>query len=227
MKNLELYEKFKSVPDNAKRTIAAGRLKGKTDINPMWRIKCLTEQYGPCGVGWYYIPVKKWIEICGSEAAAFVDIELYVKADGEWSKPICGTGGSMLVAKEKAGLYVSDECFKMATTDALSVACKQLGIGADVYWNADEGKYQDKPKAAYQSPEKLESKYVNTLYEELKRTGVGVKRILREYGVSDIFDLSFEQWKSAMDTLKKKPTVSEPPKELEQDEGLPWNTPER
>ena len=45
MDNMEIYEKVRSVPENAKRKIEAGRLKGKTDINPMWRIKTLTEQF--------------------------------------------------------------------------------------------------------------------------------------------------------------------------------------
>lgn len=141
MDNLSVYNKYREVPKEAQKPIQGGRMKGKTDINPMWRIKALTEQFGPCGIGWYYAPVKKWLEVCGDEVAAFVDIELFVKVDGEWSKPISGTGGSMLVAKEKAGPFVSDECYKMATTDAISVACKQLGFGADIYWGADRSKY--------------------------------------------------------------------------------------
>lgn len=36
---------------------------------------------------------------------------------------------------------MSDECYKMATTDALSVACKNLGIGADIYWKESKTKY--------------------------------------------------------------------------------------
>ena len=133
MGNLDLYEKVRSVPDSAKKTIKGGRISGMTDINPVWRIKVLTEQFGPCGIGWYYIPTKQWLETAGNEIAAFVNIELYIKVDGEWSKPIAGNGGSMFASKEKSGIYVSDECYKMATTDAISVACKQLGIGADVY----------------------------------------------------------------------------------------------
>lgn len=140
-KNLMIYEATRKVPDNAKKPITAGRLKGKTDINPMWRIKVLTEQFGPCGIGWYYETIRKWIEESEKEAAAFVDIKLYIKVDGEWSKPIEGTGGSMFKALGRGGLYTSDECFKMATTDAISVACKQLGIGADIYWGADSTKY--------------------------------------------------------------------------------------
>ena len=107
MKNLDLYEKVRSVPDSAKKTIKGGRTSGMTDINPMWRIKILTEQFGPCGIGWYYIPTRKWLEASGNEIAAFVDIELYIKVDGEWSKPIPGNGGSMFASKEKSGIYVS------------------------------------------------------------------------------------------------------------------------
>ena len=138
---MELYEKFRAVPDTAKREIGAGRLKGKTDINPMWRIKVLTETFGPCGIGWKYKIIREWLENgANGEISAFMDIELYYKLDGEWSEAVPGTGGSAFVAKEKNGLYTSDECYKMALTDAISVACKALGIGADVYWGADKTK---------------------------------------------------------------------------------------
>ena len=142
MENLELYNKVRAVPENAKRTIGAGRLKGKTDINPMWRIKILTETFGPCGIGWKYIIKREWLENgANGEIAAFVDIDLFYKANGEWSDAVPGTGGSMLVTSETKGLYTSDECFKMALTDAISVAAKAIGVAADVYWDADSTKY--------------------------------------------------------------------------------------
>lgn len=145
MENLAIYNAVRSVPDSAKRQIVAGRLKGKTDINPMWRLKTLTEQFGPCGIGWKYVITDKRLEQgANGEMSAFLDIDLFVKVDGAWSEAIPGTGGSAFVAREKGGLYTSDECFKMALTDAISVACKALGFGADVYWEADRSKY-DKP----------------------------------------------------------------------------------
>lgn len=147
MDNLTIYNEVRSVPDSAKRRIEAGRLKGKTDINPMWRIKALTEKFGPCGFGWKYVITDKRLEQgANGEVAAFLDIDLFVKADGVWSDAIPGTGGSAFVAKEKNGPYTSDECFKMALTDAISVSCKALGFGADVYWDADKSKY-DKPES--------------------------------------------------------------------------------
>lgn len=149
--NMRIYDQVRVVPTEAKRAIAGGRLKGKTDINPMWRIKKLTEQFGPCGLGWKYVITDKRFETgANGTIAAFVDIDLFVKydgVDGAWSEAIPGTGGSAFVAKEDGGLYTSDECFKMALTDAISVACKALGFGADVYWQADATKYTPRENA--------------------------------------------------------------------------------
>lgn len=147
MENLEIYNKIKSVPKEAKKTITGGRLSGMTDIKPMWRIEKLTEVFGMCGIGWKApITNKEIIEGANGEKVAIVDIELFVKVGDKWSEGITGTGGSSFIAKEKQGLYTSDECFKMAYTDALSVACKSLGMGADVYWG--DSKYnteEDEP----------------------------------------------------------------------------------
>lgn len=54
-------------------------------------------------------------------------------------------------------------------------------------------------------PPALEEKYVNSLFLELKRTGVGLSSLLKNFNVSDVYELRFEQWKSAMDQLKTKP----------------------
>jgi hypothetical protein len=145
--NMVIYNAVRSVPKEAIKPIQAGRLKGKSDINPMWRLKTLTEQFGPCGIGWKYEITKQWIETgANGELSAFTNINLYIKYNGEWSEPIPGTGGSAFVANEKNGPYTSDECYKMALTDAISVACKALGVAADVYWKEDNTKY-DKPQA--------------------------------------------------------------------------------
>ena len=152
--NLSIYERVRNVPEEAKKAIEAGRLKGKNDINPMWRIKKLTEVFGPAGFGWYTEIVRTWTEASESgEMAVFVDIHLFVKKDGEWSRPIFGNGGNRLIANEKKyenGQYVlvpylDDDAYKKAYTDAISVAAKALGIGADVYFEKDVTKYDSQP----------------------------------------------------------------------------------
>ena len=150
--NMKIYEATRHVPPEAKKPIPAGRLKGYTNINPMWRIKTMTEQFGICGIGWKVEITKQWLEPYeNGEVSAFCNINLFIKVDGEWSEAIPGTGGAKYVVQEKSGKYVDDEAFKKAETDAISDACKMLGIGADVYWAEDRTKY-DTPE----EPQRIE-----------------------------------------------------------------------
>ncbi len=152
--NMNLYQQFRECPQEAQKPISAGRLKGKTDINPMWRIKRLTEVFGPCGIGWVCPIVEKWIEDSPDtkEKIANVRVQLRYKYNGEWSEPIDGIGGSTFVVAERNGLYADDDCFKKAYTDAISVACKSLGIAADIYYAKD-------PDTKYSSGDDPDTKY--------------------------------------------------------------------
>ena len=212
MGNLDIYNAVRSVPNEAKKTIKGGRLNGKTDINPMWRIKALTEQFGACGIGWYYRTRKQWTEVCGDEICAFVNIELFIKVDGEWSMPIFGTGGNKLIEQESKGLHVSDECFKKATTDAISVACKQLGIGADVYWESDKSKY-DKPQQT--NADTYEARRLQHVLEELARIGYTTTSVCKTYKLDSIDKMSDLQIKDFLNKCKAIPDKQdlEPDKE--------------
>lgn len=161
MGNLDLYNKLKVVPQEAIKPIQNGRLKGKSDINPMWRIKTMTEHFGVCGIGWKYVITKQWTETYGTETKAYCNIDLFVKVDGQWSDAIQGTGGSSEVTMERNGSYVSDECYKMALTDALSVAMKALGVGADIYF--EKGKSMD-----YSSKYAMQEDLSKTQQQEVK-----------------------------------------------------------
>lgn len=214
MNNLELYEKIRQVPKEAQKTIGAGRLKGMTDINPMWRIKALTEQFGICGIGWYYECTNQWIEEVGEERVACVNINLYIKVGDEWSKPIFGTGGSKLSTMESKDIYVSDECYKMATTDAISVACKSLGMGADVYWGADRTKYSpatpeqkaeadDTKKSEEIGKLKISDIKVDSLRKKCADEGVDEAKILSLYKVSDLSELTEKMFRNINDNWDK------------------------
>ena len=66
-----------------------------------------------------------------TEVAAFVNIPLYIKVGDQRSKahPRCGRSNVCQAEQKDGTAYVEDERYKMATTDATSAACKQLGIG--------------------------------------------------------------------------------------------------
>lgn len=159
MDNLELYNRVRAVPEEARKTIDGGRLSGMTDINPMWRIRKLTEEFGPCGVGWKTTEIRYETIPADGLLAVKCTLHLQIKTGQEWSEPIFGVGGSMLVAKERSGKYVDDEAYKKAYTDAISVACKALGFGADVYWDKDPTKYTQ-PAQNPSPPTAEETKYM-------------------------------------------------------------------
>lgn len=166
---LALYNRVREVPAEAKKPIQAGRLKGKTDINPLWRIQTLTREFGPAGLGWYTEIAEKRIEECGNEKAVYLHLRLYVKYGGEWSKPIEGFGGAMVVAQEKNGLFFDDDAIKKAYTDAISQACRSLGIGADVYWANDATKYQQE-KATAETLKQIIEEYIPSLTTQAQLT---------------------------------------------------------
>jgi len=179
MSNTDLYNKVKAVPKEALTEIKAGRMKGKSNINPQWRIYKLTEMFGPCGIGWKYKITRQWIEEgANNEKAAFVNIELFVKIDGEWSDAIPGNGGSSFVANELKGLHTSDEAYKMALTDAISVSCKALGIAADVYWSEGD-KYTEQSRKALQEEETAKERLEKSIKEFKKQKNI-IDELIKE-----------------------------------------------
>ena len=160
--NLKFYEQLREVPQNAQKPFNNGRFSG-TDINPMWRIKRMTEIFGPCGIGWYYEIKDRHMEksLDGTTLCTFISINLFVKVDGEWSKPIYGEGGNTFcefIAKKQA-IATVDDAYKMALTDAFSNATKQLGLGANVWFENDKihsTKYDQKMEAAKENSLKLD-----------------------------------------------------------------------
>lgn len=183
--NMIFYDYGRSVPEVAMKRINAGRLKGMSDINPMWRIKILTEMFGPCGIGWWYEIIDKRLEHdpISKQTAAFVDIKLYytVPESGKESHGIPGTGGASFVAQERGGAYMSDECFKMALTDAISVAAKALGIAADVYFAKDRTKY-DTPQPKEPEAPKPEAPKKDNISLKCEECGMFIEDYIAQDG---------------------------------------------
>jgi len=178
-KNLELWNKVEEVPVEFTKEIKGGRLKGKTDISPLWRIWQLTEHYGPCGTGWYYKLIDWKVvqsNIPGKETEASVQahIELFV---GDSDKPITGVGGSKILAQEAAGMHHNDEALKMAVTDAIGVACKCLGFASAIYEGRFDGsKYT--PRAEGKKEEYISEEKAAEI--ALKFNAIGISQSLLE-----------------------------------------------
>lgn len=186
--HLRYWNKLATPPVTALKDIKGGRLSGMTDINPQWRYKVMTEEFGPIGFGWKYEEVERWTEKgAKDEIMAFEKVNVYYKVDNEWSAPIPGIGGSSLVANEKGGMHNSDEAFKMALTDALSVALAKIGVGADVYMGLLAGsKYagEKQPSKAMQRPEQQKAAE-DPIQLAIKAVKLKIAAALKEKGYSN------------------------------------------
>lgn len=177
--NLRFYEMGREVPADAIKPIQAGRLRGKSDINPMWRTKRMTEIFGPCGFGWKYTIDRQWQEQYGDEVKCFCNVSLFVRdpETREWSDAIPGNGGSTIVSKEGKGPYVNDEGYKMALTDALSIAMKPLGIGANIWYGPkatghNESKYEYETQMTQQNQQTQNAGATAVSQEDLMKQAI-------------------------------------------------------
>ena len=159
--NLKVWNAVKQVPNNFLKPITSGALKGKSDINPQWRLMAMTQAFGVVGHGWTYRVVKTWSEQSTALSKdkqsqdptimVFVEVAVKTKLNGEWGEEFSGIGGSQIVQQFNSYAQANDEGYKMALTDALSVAFKAVGIAADVYLgNFDGSKYKFDLSQAYQ-----------------------------------------------------------------------------
>ena len=181
-----------------------------TDIKPIWRIEKLTEAFGPCGIGWKtQITNKEILEGASGEKIAIVDIELYIRVDGQWSDAIVGTGGSSFIAKESKGLYTSDECFKMAYTDALSVACRSLGFGADIYYGENSKTKYDSNKTASAPTQnkpvidkKISEAQARRIFGIAKGNETIILQVMMKYGYKNTKDILIKDYDKIVNEIQ-------------------------
>jgi hypothetical protein len=201
MDNMSIYNSLCTPPNDALKPIGFGSLKGFSDINPQWRYEAITNQFGPCGIGWKFTIDSHWIQpVSTGETMVYVMINFYYKDGDKWSEPIPAYGGDYLVKKDKNGIHGNDEAMKMAVTDALGTAMKMIGVAADVYRGliangASDSKYarrdymaqtaQNRPQqpakqnagtykgnTANNTTDEMRAKAIKSLNAEIERTGV-------------------------------------------------------
>lgn len=129
-------------------------------------------------------------------------------------------GSSVSATVIGEGMDSGDKATNKAMSAAFKYACFQtFCIPTEEMKDPDA----ETPPPSKPAKPTLEAKYVNTLFAELQRTGIGLKGILQTYRIADVHDMTFEDWKKAMDILKGKPDKPAPEVPDKADEGLPWN----
>lgn len=182
MSNTRLWDKLgKTDPANTKAFKRAGGFSG-TAIKPMWSFKRMTEEFGPCGIGWgVNEPSFQVVNGCEGEVLVYCTVSVWYNewrpAEGtrtegvEPSSKVFGVGGDKVVVKQSSGLRSDDEAFKKAYTDAIGNALKLIGVGADVHMGLfDDSKYVNEMRHEFAEdiPPKPSTRPVETAKSEHK-----------------------------------------------------------
>jgi ribonuclease HI len=137
-------------PKHTKQFKRGGGFKG-TAIKPMWSFRRMTEEFGPCGIGWGVgEPSFQVVNGDNREVLVYCIVKVWFKQDDNHSQHIYGVGGDKVVTYIKESKEYNrperwesdDEAFKKAFTDAVTNALKLIGVGADVHMGLfDDSKY--------------------------------------------------------------------------------------
>ena len=164
--NLKLWDAVRRPPEDALKGFKRGGGFVGTAIKPMWSIKAMTEQFGPCGEGWGMNEPQFNVQPANNEILVFCTLCVWF---GNRSNFVFGVGGDKVLGINKYGPQVDDEAFKKAFTDALTNALKHLGVGADIHMGLWDGsKYAEDELAPTKTATRDDFKRLCTELAEIK-----------------------------------------------------------
>lgn len=145
-------------PAHVKKFKRAGGFEG-TAIKPMWSFRRMTEEFGPCGIGWgVWKPEFQVVPGHNNEVLVYCTAAVWYRQGDEEIQAVFGVGGDKVVTHIKANQQYNrperwesdDEAFKKAYTDAITNALKLIGVGADVHMGLfDDSKYVQSMKEEF------------------------------------------------------------------------------
>lgn len=140
-------------PKHTKPFTRGGGFKG-TALKPMYSYRRMTEEFGPCGIGWgVNEPSFQVVAGTDGEVLVYCTASIWYRQGNTEAKTVYGVGGDKVVAKFSTGLKSDDEAFKKAFTDAVTNALKLIGVGADIHMGMfDDNKYVNAMKEEFAEP---------------------------------------------------------------------------
>jgi hypothetical protein len=197
----------KTDPAHTKPFNRAGGFKG-TAIKPIWIVKKLTEQFGPCGVGWGLFEPTFQVVPCDGEILVFCTASGW---HGDRANVLWGVGGDKVMAKRSSGAFCDDEAFKKAFTDAVGNAFKFLGVSADVHMGLfDDDKYvtaareefREQPAQAAKPKGPITDDQRDTIATMAQGVGVDLQVICDHYGINNLKQLTADKYEDVIGNLR-------------------------
>ena len=151
--NLKIWETHADIDPAFTKAITGKAYKG-TSPNPQYVIRCLTDLFGPVGIGFGWRVVAEAFDKLGEDTLHWCRIEF-------WHTDRANTFESYGQTKaayptKSGGFMVDEDAPKKSLTDAIVKAASHVGIGANIFLGRwDDAKYVAEVAAEFRAEEKL------------------------------------------------------------------------
>lgn len=157
--NKALWKRAFMTDPRAVKPITGKQYKGNSP-KPYWIVERLTDEFGPCGIGWgFNIVSERFERFSETESLHVAVVRLWYELDGKRGEfeQVGQTRSSYVTAGGK--FTVDEDAPKKSVTDALVKCASYLGFAGDIFsgmW--DDSKYVEIAAAEYISKEKAEAR---------------------------------------------------------------------
>lgn len=124
---------------------------------PYWIVERLTEEFGPCGIGWGFTILGERMEPLGTSMLHIAVVRLWYVLDGKRGE-LEQIGQTLACYEKSDGLkvIVDEDAPKKSVTDALVKCASYLGFAGDIFsgmW--DDSKYVAQVGREYEEKDRL------------------------------------------------------------------------
>lgn len=138
MGNLDLWNKFADIDPAFTKPITGKAYKG-TSPSPHYVIRCLTEMFGPVGVGFGWEVVREDFTPMGEEVLHWCRIRFW---HTDRANAFDAYGQTKALMKTRNGPMLDEDAPKKSLTDAIVKAASQVGIAANIFLGRwDDSRY--------------------------------------------------------------------------------------
>jgi hypothetical protein len=157
MSNRALWDRVCVTDPKAVKPITGKQYSGNSP-KPYWIVERLTEEFGPCGVGWGFSIINERFErFSDTDSLHVASVRFWYVIDGKRGEleQIGQTKASYVSSK---GAFILDEdAPKKSVTDALVKCASYIGFAGDIFsgrW--DDSKYVEWAREQYQALPKID-----------------------------------------------------------------------
>lgn len=142
----------KTDPNHVK-PITGKQYKGNSP-KPYWIVERLTEEFGPCGIGWGFTILNERMErLAENEVLHVAVVRLWYELGGKRGELEQIGQTKAVYEKSAGGLMIDEDAPKKSVTDALVKCASYLGFAGDIFsgrW--DDSKYVAELRKEFDNP---------------------------------------------------------------------------